>query len=116
MGPLDFVAESDQPRLVALLHQRMSGDLDHTDYVFRGHRKDGTIIDIECHGSAMDLDDRVRICLGETGEGNQILPRGPETVSFPTSPPTAWAKLPPISAAPAGKHQLPSSARLVIGT
>lgn len=58
MDPLDFVADSDRPYVADLLHKRMSGDLDHVDYLFRGRRKDGAVVDIECHGSAMDLDGR----------------------------------------------------------
>jgi len=53
LGPLDVVAESDRPLVEETLRKRLSGEAEHVRYSFRGLRKNGAQVDIECHGSAM---------------------------------------------------------------
>ena len=38
--------------------RRLSGEVDHVEYTFHGRRKDGSIIEIQAHGSAMDTGGR----------------------------------------------------------
>lgn len=54
MGPPDVAVESDRPAVVESIRKRMSGEIDRVQYIIRALRKDGTPIDIEIHGSAMD--------------------------------------------------------------
>ena len=55
LGPVDTAIESDRAFAAENLRKRVSGEVDHVDYAFRGLRKDGAVVDIECHGSAMDV-------------------------------------------------------------
>lgn len=38
------------------VHQRLHGAASSAHYQFRGLRRDGSVVDIECHGNVMDLD------------------------------------------------------------
>jgi diguanylate cyclase (GGDEF)-like protein len=38
--------------------RRLSGEVDRVQYEFRGRHKNGGVIDIECHGSCMDINGR----------------------------------------------------------
>ncbi len=58
LGALDIVAEADRAFVADSLRMRMSGEVDHVVHVFRGQRKDGAEVDIESHGSAVELDGR----------------------------------------------------------
>ena len=58
MGPCDFAVPDDRAIVEDYVMRRMSGELDHAMYTFRGVRKDGRVIDVECHGSVMRLDNR----------------------------------------------------------
>jgi diguanylate cyclase (GGDEF)-like protein/PAS domain S-box-containing protein len=55
IGPLDVVSESDRARVAESIRKRVSGEADHVQFEFRGLRKDGAIVDIEAHGSRMDV-------------------------------------------------------------
>ena len=55
LGPVDTAIESDRAFAAENLRKRVSGEVDRVDYAFRGLRKDGAVVDIECHGSAMDV-------------------------------------------------------------
>jgi PAS domain S-box-containing protein len=55
LGPTDVAIESDRAFAAENLRKRVIGEVDHVDYTFRGLRKDGAVVDIECHGSAMDV-------------------------------------------------------------
>jgi diguanylate cyclase (GGDEF)-like protein/PAS domain S-box-containing protein len=52
---LDITLESDRPLVAEQMRRRLSGEADHVTYAFRGVRKDGAVIDMECYGSAMDI-------------------------------------------------------------
>jgi diguanylate cyclase (GGDEF)-like protein/PAS domain S-box-containing protein len=54
LGPADLAIEGDRALVAESIRQRTSGSVDVTRYVFRGLRKDGGVVDIEVHGSAMD--------------------------------------------------------------
>ena len=58
LGPLDFAVESDRALVVEQFRRRMSGEVDHVEYTFHGRRKDGSIIEVQAHGSAMDTGGR----------------------------------------------------------
>ena len=58
LGPLDLVVESDHALVAEAMRKRLSGEVDEVAYFFHGHRKDGALVDIECHGSSMDLLDK----------------------------------------------------------
>ena len=55
LGPLDLVAESDHALVAEAIGKRLSGVVDEVAYFFCGRRKGGALVDIECHGSSMDL-------------------------------------------------------------
>ena len=58
LGPLD-IATDDHRQLVAEQVRRcLSGEADHAEYTFRGRRRDGGAIDIECHSSVMDAGEK----------------------------------------------------------
>jgi diguanylate cyclase (GGDEF)-like protein/PAS domain S-box-containing protein len=58
MGPIQTAVESDQGLILENLRKRLSDESDRLDYVFRGVRKDGAVVDIECHSSMMRVDNR----------------------------------------------------------
>jgi diguanylate cyclase (GGDEF)-like protein/PAS domain S-box-containing protein len=55
LGPLDITAESDRPLVAQQMQRRLSREMERIDYVYRGLCKDGTGMDIECHGSVLDI-------------------------------------------------------------
>ncbi|OHC67642.1 MAG: hypothetical protein A2045_10370 [Rhodocyclales bacterium GWA2_65_20] len=55
LGPLDVTIEDDQSLVAEQLRRRLSGEVERVDYVFRGRRKDGSVVDIEIHSSAMEI-------------------------------------------------------------
>lgn len=55
LGPLDIATENDRPLVAENIRKRLSGEVERVDYVFRGLRKNGAVIDIEIHGSAMEI-------------------------------------------------------------
>ena len=55
LGPLDVTAVEDRPLVAESIRKRLSGEVERVDYVFRGLRKDGAVIDVEIHGSAMEI-------------------------------------------------------------
>jgi diguanylate cyclase (GGDEF)-like protein/PAS domain S-box-containing protein len=58
LAPSDFAVDADRRLVRDYLTRRLSGELDRVSYTFRGRRKDGAIIDIECHGSVMWLSEK----------------------------------------------------------
>ena len=58
LGPPDMVSEADRPRVVESIRKRMNGETERVQYLAHGLRKDGTAIDIEIHGGAMNIGDR----------------------------------------------------------
>jgi diguanylate cyclase (GGDEF)-like protein/PAS domain S-box-containing protein len=55
LGPLDTVTENDRPLVAENIRKRLNGDVDQVEYVFRGVRKNGAVIDVEVHSSAMEI-------------------------------------------------------------
>ena len=55
LKPIDVVVESDRDLVTEAMRKRLGGEVDEVAYFFQGLRKDGARVDIECHGSAMDL-------------------------------------------------------------
>lgn len=58
LGPVDMVIESDRPRVAEIVRKRLCGDVERADYVYRGLRKNGEVIDVEVHGSVMEIGGR----------------------------------------------------------
>lgn len=56
--PLEVVADEDQARVADLISRRLNGEVDRVSYVFRGLRKDGGTLDVECHSSVMHIGER----------------------------------------------------------
>ena len=54
-SPLENVVESDRPLFAQNMLKGFSGELEKVEYVFRGLRKNGAVIDIELHGSATEI-------------------------------------------------------------
>ena len=52
----DLVLPADRSALAATKSQRLSGIGDRAEHRFRGQHKDGTIVDVECHSSAIERD------------------------------------------------------------
>jgi diguanylate cyclase (GGDEF)-like protein/PAS domain S-box-containing protein len=57
-GLLDIATESDRPIVAEHARRRLSGEVDHVSYVFRGMCKNGAAIDIECHSSVMEMGEK----------------------------------------------------------
>ena len=55
LGPLGLTHEDDRAVVAQSIRRRESGESDQVDSVFRGVRKDGSVIDIECHGGVMNI-------------------------------------------------------------
>lgn len=55
LGPLDIATENDRPLVAENIRKRLSGEVERIDYVFRGLHKNGAVIDIEIHSSAMEI-------------------------------------------------------------
>jgi diguanylate cyclase (GGDEF)-like protein/PAS domain S-box-containing protein len=55
LNPLDTVFEEDRPYVAESLRKRLSGEEERGHYVFRGVRKDRTMIDVEVYGSRMEV-------------------------------------------------------------
>jgi diguanylate cyclase (GGDEF)-like protein/PAS domain S-box-containing protein len=55
LGPLSMTAESDRALVAENVAKRLSGEADRVSYVFRGLRKNGAVLDIECHSSVMHV-------------------------------------------------------------
>ena len=53
LGPLDLAAESGRPHMAEVMRQALGSELENIDYEGRGLRKDGTVINVEVHGSVM---------------------------------------------------------------
>lgn len=58
LGPLDVTAESQRRNVAERMERRLEGEVDEVDYLSSGLRKDGSTIDIEIHGSAMNVEGR----------------------------------------------------------
>jgi len=54
LGPLDVTAGSDRDLVAEMIRRRVVGESGAVAYTFHGLRKDGAVIDVECHGSRMD--------------------------------------------------------------
>ena len=53
-----LVAEMDRPKVQANVQKRLRGETDTLSYTYRGQRRDGTLIDVELHGAAMEYQGR----------------------------------------------------------
>ena len=58
MEPLQTAVESDRGLVAKYVRQRLSGETERLDYVFHGLRKNGAVIDVECHSSVMHVGNR----------------------------------------------------------
>ncbi len=56
LGPCNITAEKDRPLVAESIRKRLSGEVEGVHYVFSGLRKNGAVIDVEAHGSTMDID------------------------------------------------------------
>lgn len=54
LDPLSVTAVSDRDLVTEKIRQRTTGESDAVAYTFHGLRKDGTTINVECHGSRME--------------------------------------------------------------
>ncbi len=55
LGPVDTAIESDRPLVAENVRKRLSGEVERVDFLFRGLRKNGDVIDVEIHGSVMEI-------------------------------------------------------------
>lgn len=55
LGPLDVASEDNRPVVMENIRKRLNGEVDQISYIFRGVQKNGTVIDIEIHSSAMQI-------------------------------------------------------------
>ena len=53
--PLDLVDEAERPRILEGMRLRETGQVSVVHYTFQGRRKDGALIDVEIHGTSMEL-------------------------------------------------------------
>ena len=61
LGPLDVATEDDIPLVAERIRERVSGEVEQVHYTFRGLRKNGAVIDIEIHSSAMEIGGRLAL-------------------------------------------------------
>ena len=54
----ELIAEEDRLTVQANVQKRLEGSAESLHYTFRGKRKDGALIDVEVHGTAMDYHGR----------------------------------------------------------
>ncbi len=54
-NPLDLIAEPDRMLVAANMRRRLEGSLPAVEFICGGRRKDGRPIDIEIHGTVLDL-------------------------------------------------------------
>lgn len=59
LGPLQVAVEGDRALVAENTDKRLSGEVDRLDYVFHGLRKNGEVIDIECHSNAIHVGNRL---------------------------------------------------------
>lgn len=59
MGPLQTAVESDRGLVTENIDKRLRGEVSQLHYVFHGLRKNGAVIDIECHSSVMHVGNRL---------------------------------------------------------
>lgn len=59
MGQLQTAVESDRGLVAENIDKRLRGEVGHLHYVFHGLRKNGEVIDIECHSSVMHVGKRL---------------------------------------------------------
>jgi diguanylate cyclase (GGDEF)-like protein/PAS domain S-box-containing protein len=59
MGLLKVAIEGDRALVAENMEKRLSGEVDRLVYVFHGLRKNGEVIDVECHSSVMHVDSRL---------------------------------------------------------
>lgn len=62
LQPVNLAALHDRPLVAENIRKRSAGEVDHVSYVFRGVRKDGAEIDVDCHGNAMHIGGRMLLC------------------------------------------------------
>jgi diguanylate cyclase (GGDEF)-like protein/PAS domain S-box-containing protein len=55
LGPLDLAIENYRPLIAENIRRRLNGEAARVDYVFRGLRKDGSVIDVEVHSNVMKI-------------------------------------------------------------
>ena len=54
LAPADTAAGADRQLVDEQIRRRLSGEVDQVSYLFHGLRKDGNVIDVECHSSVME--------------------------------------------------------------
>jgi diguanylate cyclase (GGDEF)-like protein/PAS domain S-box-containing protein len=59
MGPLQTAVESDRGLVAENIDKRLRGEVSQLHYIFHGLRKNGAVIDIECHSSVMNVGNRL---------------------------------------------------------
>jgi len=93
LQPVNLAALHDRPLVAENIRKRSAGEVDHVSYVFRGVRKDGAEIDVDCHGNAMHIGGRMLLCslimdvieLEEKGAANPVVAEGlPGLIGFYT--------------------------------
>lgn len=58
MKPLDLVAASDRSLVALNMERRLTGVASSAGYLFKGKRKDGSVIDVDIHAAVMEIDGR----------------------------------------------------------
>ncbi len=61
LGLLEIATEDDRPLVAENIRKRLCGEVDRVDYVFRGIRKNGSLIDVEIHSTAMQVESRLAL-------------------------------------------------------
>jgi len=61
LGPADVAIPTDRPLVAENMRKLLSGEAARVDYLFRGLCKNGAVIDVEAHSSAMDIDGKLAV-------------------------------------------------------
>jgi diguanylate cyclase (GGDEF)-like protein/PAS domain S-box-containing protein len=61
LTPIDVTTRADRRLVAEQIRRRLSGEVDRVSYVFHGLRKNGAVLDIECHSSVMETRGRAML-------------------------------------------------------
>jgi diguanylate cyclase (GGDEF)-like protein/PAS domain S-box-containing protein len=59
VDPMQTATAADRPLVKEQMRRRLSGEVDHLSYIFHALRKNGAVLDVECHSSVMEVGGRI---------------------------------------------------------
>jgi diguanylate cyclase (GGDEF)-like protein/PAS domain S-box-containing protein len=59
IDPMQTATTADRSLVKEQMRRRLSGEVDHLSYIFHALRKNGAVLDVECHSSVMEIGGRI---------------------------------------------------------